>query len=459
MTEYSDLKRKRILALLFTGVLMGALDISIVGPAIPSIEKTLSVDEKSLTWIFSIYILFNLVGISLIARLSDIFGRRLMYMLSIGVFGAGSLYVALSPDINSLLIGRAIQGFGASGIFPVASATVGDIFPAEKRGRVLGLIGMVFGLAFIIGPLMAGILLSYFEWHVLFLINLPIAVVLIIGSYFLLPSEAVSKESKIDWWGILFLGLFLAGFSIGINKIEIDYFITSIFSTQVLPYFVVAFISLLLFVLVERKAKVPIVKLGLFKAKQVRIVGFLALGTGLYQASFVFIPDMTVDAFGVEANIASFMLLPVVVAIAIGSPISGRMIDKYGSKIIINIALILMTAGLIILHLLKDQYFVYYTSGILLGLGLSVLAGSSLRYIMLNEVSAEERAITQGVLTIFISIGQLVGAALIGAITTSYAGSLKGYKQSFLFLAVISVTLFVSSLWLKRKEDELKASS
>ena len=130
------MNQKKILALLFVGVLMGALDISIVGPAIPSIEKTIDVAAKDIGWIFSIYVLFNLVGISLFAKLSDLYGRRSIYMLSLALFAIGSLVVALADDFQILLIGRSIQGFGSSGIFPVASAVIGDIFPPGKTRQV-----------------------------------------------------------------------------------------------------------------------------------------------------------------------------------------------------------------------------------------------------------------------------------------------------------------------------------
>jgi MFS family permease len=130
----------KILALLFTGVLMGALDISIVGPALPSIDQAMHVSHRSLAWIFSIYVLFNLIGVSFLASLSDHYGRRPIYMLSVALFGVGSLVVSFAPDMAVLLTGRAIQGFGASGLFPVASAVIGDIFPPEKRGKALGMI-------------------------------------------------------------------------------------------------------------------------------------------------------------------------------------------------------------------------------------------------------------------------------------------------------------------------------
>jgi len=252
---------QKILAILFTGVLMGALDISIVGPAIPSIESALKVESRSLGWIFSIYVLFNLVGISLFARLSDIFGRRNIYTLSLLIFGLGSLVVSLSGDFTMLLAGRAIQGFGASGIFPVTSAVIGDIYPPKKRGRVLGIVGAVFGIAFIIGPIIAGILLSYFKWNALFLINLPVVLVLVIASHRYLPSVKVKSSGLFDWKGILSLGFMLAAFTYGINNLEASGFMDSLLSMSVLPFLVISIVLVVMSFIIEKNASNPIIKL------------------------------------------------------------------------------------------------------------------------------------------------------------------------------------------------------
>ena len=142
-------QRNTVLAVLFLGVLMGALDIAIVGPALPVIGAEFGLDSRGLSWVFTLYVLGNLIGTPLMAKLSDRFGRRNVYMLDVGLFAAGSLVVALSHGTGAfwlLLAGRAIQGLGAGGIFPVASAVIGDTFPPEKRGSALGLIGAVFGL-------------------------------------------------------------------------------------------------------------------------------------------------------------------------------------------------------------------------------------------------------------------------------------------------------------------------
>jgi len=449
----------RILAVLFVGVLMGALDISIVGPAIPAIEISIKVDKQLMSWIFSIYVLANLVGISLMAKLSDLYGRRKIYMLSLAIFATGSLIVALSHNFNILLIGRAIQGFGASGIFPVASAVVGDIFPPEKRGRALGMIGAVFGLAFILGPVIAGVVLKFFIWNDLFLINLPIAVLLIYFSNKLLPSKPVLTVSAIDWKGIAVLGLFLSTFAYGINKINANSFIDSFLSSKVLPFLLVAVTAFIFLIIIEKRAITPVFNPDLFLVRQIRLTGLIAIGTGIFQASFVFFPSMAIVSFGVSTAAASFMLLPVVIATALGSPVSGRLIDKYGSRTLVITGLILASIGFIILSRVEDDKNIFYTGGAFLGLGFSILSGSALRYIMLNEVSVSERATTQGMITIFVSIGQMTGAAAIGTLVASNKVAIDGYKRVFLFISVLAFVLALAGLFLKSRSRELQPIS
>ena len=447
-------KNNLILGLLFVGVLMGALDISIVGPAIPSIHDALGIDQQQVSWIFSIYILFSLIGISLFASLSDKYGRRPLYILAVLIFGLGSLMVALAHNVELLLAGRAIQGFGASGIFPVASATIGDIFPREKRGRALGLIGMVFGLAFLTGPVIAGLMLRFFTWNSLFLINIPFVILIVAGSLKLLPSVRITQSGSIDLPGIITLGLFLSGFTIALNNLKTSGFWSTILSVSFYPYVLIGLIAFVAFLFFEKKSSHPVVDITLFYSKQVRIVGFLAFGTGLYQASFVFMPDMTVKLFGVEPSTASFMLIPLVFAMAVSSPVSGRLIDKYGSKIVIIVALVIMASGLSLLFTVHITKMIFYFSGILLGIGLSVLAGSSLRYIMLNEVSAEERASAQAVLAIMISFGQIFASALIGAFTSDYQNGIKGFQIVFALLTFITMLLILFSMHLKSRLQE-----
>jgi MFS family permease len=450
-------RNTKILILLFIGVLMGALDISIVGPAIPSIEKTIRMVQKDLSWIFSVYVLFNLVGISLMAKLSDFYGRRWIYMLSVTIFGIGSLVVVLSHDITTLLIGRAIQGFGSSGIFPVAAAVIGDVFPVEKRGQALGLIGAVFGIAFMLGPFIAGFMLLYFNWNALFIINLPIALLLIIFSYFLLPSKRADNPAGVDWAGIIMIGIVLSCFTLAINFINGSEFMESVSSAPVLPLLSVAGLFTLFLLQYERSQHDPVLNVQLFNNRQVKLTGLIAFGVGLFQSAMVFLPKHVVLIFGAEPSRASFMLLPVVVATALGSPVSGRLVDKIGSRIIIFSGLVISTIGLFLLGLVIRNLVFFYVGEAMLGLGLAMRA--SLNYIMLNEVSPRERASTQGILIIFVSIGQLTGAALVGSMTSTGNLESSGFGGIFMIMCFLSLVLVFCSVFLKTRKKEMEKIS
>ncbi len=449
----------KILALLFTGVLMGALDISIVGPAIPAIEQTIKVDHRTLTWIFSIYVLFNLVGVTFLAKLSDLFGRRNIYMLSVAVFAFGSAIVALSDNITVLLIGRAVQGFGASGIFPVASAVIGDIYPPEKRGRTLGMIGAVFGIAFIIGPVIAGFMLLWFKWNALFLVNLPIAAIVIFFSWRLLPTSKSKQKPHFDWAGMILIALLVSSFAYGITNIEASDGIKGILSYEVFPFLLITLITLPVFIFLEKRSPSPVVKIELFDVKQIRIVGLVSFGTGIIQAVTIFVPEMAVAVFGVSTSQASFMLIPFVIAIAIGSPVAGRMIDKIGSRAIVMAGLSMAAAGLLFFYMNAASKFNFYTAGIFMGLGSAMLQGSALRYIMLNEVRSSDRALGQGIITLFTSTGQMTGATLIGIIVASMSSRLDGYSRSFLVIAIIALLVTIVSFRLKNRSQELAGAS
>jgi len=449
----------KILALLFAGVLMGALDISIVGPAIPAIEGAIKVDRHSLSWIFSIYVLFNLVGVSFLSKLSDLYGRRNIYIFSVAVFALGSVIVAMSDNISVLLIGRAVQGFGSSGIFPVASAVIGDIFPPEKRGRTLGMIGAVFGIAFIIGPVIAGVLLLWFKWNALFLINIPIAVVVIFYAWRLLPSKKGIAKPHFDWMGMVLIAVLVSSFAYGINNVEAAEGFRGILSMHVYPFLLITLFTLPAFIFFEKRSPSPVIKIQLFDVKQIRIVGLVAFGTGIIQAVTIFVPEMAVKVFGVSTSQASFMLVPFVLAIAIGSPAAGRLIDKIGSRAIVMTGLLLAATGLLIFYYNAASHVNFYTAGILMGLGSAMLQGSALRYIMLNEVQPSERALGQGIITLFTSTGQMTGVTLIGIIVASMSTKLIGYSQSFLVIALIALFVMMLSSRLKSRGEELASAS
>ena len=451
-----DKKRNQILLVLFIGVLMGALDIAIVGPALPAIQKSFGVGERALAWMFSIYVLFNLIGTPLMAKLSDLFGRRMVYVVDVSLFAAGSLVVALSSSFSMVLIGRAIQGFGAGGIFPVASAVIGDTFPPERRGRALGLIGAVFGLAFIIGPILGGVLLLA-GWQWLFIINLPIAVVVVWMSLRLLPSRRIQERVSFDWVGMLVLTGLLASLAYGINQIDTSHFFSSLVSLNVLPFLLAFALLLVLFIFIERKKKNPILRLDLFRTRQMALAYILSSGAGFGEAGLVFMPALALAALGylgVTKSSASFLLMPVVLAMGIGSPLVGRLLDEMGSRLVILSGTAILAVGMFLLGNFAASLAMFIISGVLIGLGLVALLGAPLRYIMLNEASVADRSSAQGVLTLFGSVGQLMGASVVGAVAASGGGGAAGFSSAYLATGGIAVVLALVAFGLKSRAAE-----
>ncbi|MGE5137821.1 MAG: MFS transporter, partial [Rudaea sp.] len=432
-----------------------------VGPALPAIQRAFGVDARASAWIFTIYILFNLVSVPLMSKLSDQFGRRSIYVLDVALFAAGSLIVALSPEsqFSVLLFGRAVQGFGAGGIFPVASAVIGDTFPPEKRGSALGLIGAVFGLAFLIGPVLSGVLLVFLTWHWLFVVNLPIAAVVIFMALRTLPARRSLAAGPFDLPGMAVLGLLLAGLTYGINQLDTTHVAASLASLNVWPFLLGALLLAVLFVAIERRAANPVIRIGLFGSRQISVVSLLAAGAGIGESAVGFVPALLVAAYSVKLSQASFMLLPAVLAMGVGSPLAGRSLDRFGSRVVLLAGSLLVALGLFVLAPLQSGMAFFYISAVLVGLGLGMLLGAPLRYVMLNETPASERASGQGILALDTSIGQLMGAALVGAVASSTGGGAPGYLSAFLVIGGIMVVMAALTFALKGRHAEMATAS
>jgi EmrB/QacA subfamily drug resistance transporter len=447
--------RNRILVLLFIGVFMGSLDIGIVGPALPAIQAFFGVDERLVSWIFAIYILFFMIGTPLMAKLSDMYGRRSIYMVDVFIFAVGSAITVTAFSFEMLLMGRAIQGFGAGGIFPVASAFIGDTFPPEKRGGALGIIGSVWGLSGILGPILGGLLLGY-GWEWLFIINIPIAAIVITSSFYILPKTKKIKNVTFDWYGTAILALLVGSLAIGVNQINTSNFMDSLFSIYVWPFLALAVFLVPVLYKIEKNALEPVVQIDLYKSLEVKIATSIAIGTGLCQTAIVFMPALAVVALSLTTSYASLMVIPLVLALGISAPVIGRLLDKYGTKKVMFVGTITLVVGLLMLSFLATSFYLFIVSGIIIGLGLGTVLGSPLRYIMLSESPPKKRAAGQALINFNSSAGQLVGGALIGAIIASQGGSVVGYESAYIFIGLIAIAMVLLSVGLKSRADQLK---
>ncbi len=445
-----DLTRK-ILTLLFFGVLMGALDIAIIGPALPTIKEAFSVDDRVLPWVLNIYILMNLMGTPLLGKLSDLYGRKHIYIFALLLFGVGSAVVMLSTSFTQVLIGRAIQGFGAGGIFPVAAAVIGDVFPKEKQGSALGLIGAVFGLAFIIGPVLGGVLLLV-SWHLIFAINIPVAIILAFYAFRLLPGRQKSGPLVFDLQGAMLLMFILGAFSFGVNHLDVEHPFRQWFLWNRGPMILGAFCAIPLFLWLQKKHPEPIVNLDLLKNRQLILIYMTGMVAGIGEVGVMFIPSLAKASFGVSESTGSFMLMPLVVALMLGAPLAGRLTDRLGPKPVLIAGAVILVSGFLIIELNAMQKSIFYSSTILIGLGLSVLLGAPPRYIVNRETKNITRASGQSIMTVFTSTGQLVSAALAGALIAGFGGGAPGYHAAFTVFGLISVLAIITSSGIKNNK-------
>jgi EmrB/QacA subfamily drug resistance transporter len=445
------------MAVLFLGVLMGAMDIAILGPALPSMKADFGASERDLALLFSIYVLFNLVSTPLMAKLSDLFGRRLVYTLDVALFALGSVAVALSPSFGVILAARAIQGIGAGGIFPVASAVIGDVFPAEKRGQALGMIGMVFGLAFLVGPLLGGLLLP-FGWRWLFWINLPLAILVIVLGLSRLPHERRPQAGRFDALGSILLSVALAAFAFGLSRIDTGNLAASFLTFQSGGLVLLSLVLLPLFVAVERKAASPIVDVRMFANRQIALTGVINVLAGGIESGLVFLPMFAIAAFGATKSSASYLLLPLVLAMSVGSPLVGRALDKLGPRAVVLFGALVLSLGLVGLGFAEPFGLAgYIVTTALVGLGLSSLLGAPIRYILLHEAPPEQRSVAQGLVNVQGGAGQLIAAAVIGAVTASIADKAVAYATAFHILAALAILALLVSLGIKARKPAAAA--
>jgi MFS family permease len=335
---------------------------------------------------------------------------------------------------------------------------VGDTFPPEKHGRALGVLGAVYGVAFVIGPIFAGIVLSIASWSWLFWLTAPLSVGVAGIGWRVLPATPATGQERLDVAGMVTIGGLLAALAYGVNQIDTQAVWRSLLTPQAGLMLVVAAVLVPVFIRVERRAADPLLRLDLFSSRSVQIASALAVGAGLTEAAFIFFPDLAVAAFGVSKSAASFMLLPLVVAVAIGSPIAGRLLDRVGVRRIVLTGTMLLAVGFAVLGGLAVDRLTFYGGSILIGLGLACLLGSSLSYILLQESSAAERTVAQGVIALFLGVGQLLGGALIGAVAESGPGGAAGYAQAFLLIAGVAVALLGLATQLRRHRPTSSAA-
>ncbi len=444
---------KLLLALLFVGTLMGAMDLSIIGPALPVLQDEFGMQQRGLAALINAYTLFQLIGALLLAKLADRYGPRSIYITSVAFFAAGSLLLVIAESSWMLYFGRGLQGFGAGGIFPAAAAVIGARLTPAERGPALGVLGMVWGVAFIAGPILGGIFLR-FSWHWLFAINLPIAAILIAGAIRMLPSGSKPEPLPFDKKGMAMLMVAATALITSVSSIDTKAAVESMTSPLVGGSFLLFLGFVLVFWQVEKRANDPIVRPALFESSQITKCCLISLGTSAVQSGSIFLPALLVAALDVAPADSAFLLLPGVVAATFAAPVFGRMINTVGTRAILVGGQILQLGALYIYAFTELTIVTFLFASIISGIGSSALVGAPVRYIVLAETGNHDRAAAQGLLSVVSSIGRLLGASVVGAVATSMGGGVIGYQGAFTGLVVLGILIFFVCASLKSKAAE-----
>ena len=411
-----------IMALYLLGIFMGAVDTGIVSPARTIIQNGLSVDEKTGIWMITIYTLAYAAVIPIAGKLADKLGRKYVYIISVALFGTGSIICGLSSASGSftiLLIGRVIQAMGGGGIVPIATAEFGTTFPEEKRGMALGLVGAVYGIANIIGSSIGSLILKIFgnaNWHWLFFVNIPICIFIIIGGLLYIPNHKFEKVKKIDKIGTVILVVMTLSILYGLRNIDFFDFYNSVRSIEVYPYLLAFFALFPIFVIAEKKAEDPIMNLSYFTNPRISITLLLSVIVGVSMMGMVFVPQFSENALKIPSGTGGYFVAILGVFAGVGAPLSGKLIDKYGAKKVLLLGFFITMLGALFIVLVSvkvNNIATVVTSLILIGLGMGFTIGTPLNYMMLENTKLEESNSALATLSLVRSLGTAIAPAIM----------------------------------------------
>jgi EmrB/QacA subfamily drug resistance transporter len=434
-----------LLLTLALGVFAGALDLGVLSPALPAIGREFGVPTGDLAWIFTLYLLVTVASIAIASTLADRFGRRVVYMSCIGLFLLGSFVAAFAPSYGVLLFARALQALGAGGVFPVATAAIGDVVEPQRRGSALGALGAVWGLAAIIGPVFGGLITHFVSWRWIFVLNFPLSAIVLYLAYRNLPRAAPRVRGPLDGFGLTLLCIGLLLLMDGLTTARIVSVLLGV-------------AALAGFVWWERNADYPIVPMRLFTRPQLAKTYALEVLIGVLEGSLFFIPTVLVGAqslsyaaAGLIAALGAFMFVLVI-------PLSGRALDRLGSRDVLLVGAILTQVGLGIFAIGFQSLPLTIVAMIVAGCGFGALLGAPTRYIITNEVG-EHRATAIGLLSQALIVGQILGSSLAGGVIGLAANELQGYRDAYLcFCGVALAALAIAATLDSRKRERAQAT-
>lgn len=417
-----------VMIALMLGIFVASLDNTIVATSMGSIIGDLGGMDKYV-WVTSAYLVAEMAGMPIFGKLSDMYGRKKFFIFGILLFLAGSILCGMANTMIQLCIFRAIQGIGGSALMPIAFTIIWDVVPREVRGKMSGIFGAVFGLSSIAGPLLGSFITEQFDWRWIFFINIPIGIIALALIVIFYKESKTHTKQIIDWLGFVFL----LGFSISLMfGLELGGETYPWQSWQIISLFCLSVVCFIVFLLVEKRAKDPILPFNLFKERLYTssVLTGMFYG-GVFMVSTIYIPLYIQGVTGGTATNSGLLLLPMMVTSSIAAALGGAFANKFSYKSIMLSSGIIMAIGTFLLSTLDPSTprwtITIYMMVIGLGVGpsFSVLGMASLQ-----KALPQQRGIASSTSNFLRSLGMTLGITVFGVIQrNSFTDNLPAAMQ------------------------------
>jgi len=389
---------------------MAAMEMTVVSTAMPTVVGDLG-GIHLYSWVFTAYLLTSTVSVPLFGKLADLYGRKPVLLAGIGVFLLGSIASGLAGGIGTLIAFRALQGLGAGAMQPTTLTIVGDIYNLEERSRMQGVFGAVWGVAGLIGPLLGGIIVKYLSWRWVFFITVPAgiaAAALLIGA---LHENVERRRHSLDWAGAGLLTVGLTALLIGVHGGGA--------AAVGLP---VAALSLLVFLVAERRAPEPVLPLDLFRQRVIAVATVAGALVGAGMISMVtYVPLYVQAILGGSPTEAGSAITPMVIGWPIASAVSGRLLPRVGFRSLVRTGLLISAVAAVALAaLLRPGASIHVPQALsaLYGVGLG-LANTALLIAVQTSVEWRQRGVATASTMFARTIGGTLAVGVLGAVLSS----------------------------------------
>lgn len=421
------------LAVLLVAALAIALQQTMVAPALPAIQRELETSTTAVSFVFTAFLLTASVSTPILGRLGDMFGKERMLVVTLSIFGLGSLIAATSDSIWTLVAGRAIQGLGAA-TFPLAFGIIRDEFPPERTGTGIGLISAMFGIGGGVGLVISGVIVDGLGYEWLFWLALPMIGIAIVATLLWVPESPLKSPARIDWGGAALLSAGLVALLVAVSEANS----WGWGSPPVVGLLAAAVALLVTWVGFERRQPAPLVDIEMMRERAVMFTNLAALmvGFGMF-SGFILIPQLVQlpesTGFGLGATVtqAGLFLVPSSVAMLFAGPLAGWIGDRRGSRLPLAFGAAAAAASFLFLAIEHDPWAIYVATTLMgVGIGFSFAAMANL---IVEAVPAARTGVATGMNTIMRTIGGSLGGQVAAAIVAGHIVLASGLPDESAF--------------------------